>query len=79
MSSAAGPAGGPARAAGPVGFVGLGNMGRRMAANLANAGFGLVLRDADPAAEGRFIAAHGGTAAASPAAFGDTLVVVTML
>jgi 3-hydroxyisobutyrate dehydrogenase len=62
-----------------VGFVGLGNMGRRMAANLAKAGFGLVLRDADPAAEGRFIAAHGGTAAASPAAFADTQVVVTML
>jgi 3-hydroxyisobutyrate dehydrogenase len=62
-----------------VGFVGLGNMGRRMAANLAKAGFDLVLRDADPAAEERFIAAHGGTAAASPAAFADIPVVVTML
>ncbi|HWM76950.1 MAG TPA: NAD(P)-binding domain-containing protein, partial [Methylomirabilota bacterium] len=29
---------------GPVGFVGVGNMGRRMAANLAAAGFSLVVR-----------------------------------
>ena len=31
----------------PVGFVGVGNMGRRMAANLAAAGFPLVIRDTD--------------------------------
>jgi len=62
-----------------VGFVGLGNMGRRMAANLAKAGFDLVVRDADPAAEERFTAAHGGTVATAPTAFADIPVVVTML
>ena len=44
----------------PVGFVGLGNMGRRMAANLAAAGFALVVRDSDAGAQQRFIAGHGG-------------------
>ena len=63
----------------PVGFVGVGNMGRRMAANLAAAGFPLVIRDSDPGAEQRFIAAHGGTPGDSPQAFADTRVVVTML
>ena len=48
---------------GPVGFVGLGNMGRLMAANLAAAAFPLVVRDSDPAAERRFTDAHGGTVA----------------
>jgi 3-hydroxyisobutyrate dehydrogenase len=63
----------------PVGFIGLGNMGRLMAANLARAGYPLVLRDASPAAEQQFITEHGGTAATSPADFAGTSVVVTML
>jgi 3-hydroxyisobutyrate dehydrogenase len=66
-------------APGPVGFVGLGNMGRLMAANLAAAGFPLVVRDSDPAAERRFTDAHGGTVASEPAGFRDVSVVVTML
>ena len=35
--------------AGSVGFIGLGNMGRPMALNLANSGFALVVNDIDPA------------------------------
>ena len=46
---------------GAVGFVGLGNMGRLMAANLAAAGFPLIVRDSDPGAQQRVIDAHGGT------------------
>lgn len=64
---------------GPVGFVGIGNMGRRMAANLAAAGFPLVIRDSDPRAQQQFIAAHGGQAADSPGSFAEAAVVVTML
>ena len=63
----------------PVGFVGLGNMGRLMAANLAAAGFPLVVRDSDPGAQQRFIDAHGGAPASAPADFAATSVVVTML
>jgi 3-hydroxyisobutyrate dehydrogenase len=62
-----------------VGFVGLGNMGRLMAANLAAAGFPLVVRDSDPGAQQRFIDAHGGTPANAPADFAAVSVVVTML
>ena len=64
---------------GLVGFVGVGNMGRRMAANLAAAGFALVIRDSDPGAQQRFVAAHGGAAADSPQSFAGAAVVVTML
>ncbi|MGH3246659.1 MAG: NAD(P)-dependent oxidoreductase [Trebonia sp.] len=63
----------------PVGFVGVGNMGRRMAANLAAAGFPLVIRDTDAETERRFIAEHGGEPGDEPAAFVSTSVVVTML
>jgi 3-hydroxyisobutyrate dehydrogenase len=62
-----------------VGFVGVGTMGMRMAANLAKAGFALVVRDSAPAAQEQFIAAHGGEPATSPQAFAATGVVVTML
>ena len=68
---------GPADA--PVGFVGVGTMGRRMAANLAAAGFSLVIRDSDASAQQRFVAAHGGKPADSPRSFAATGVVVTML
>src|SRR6266480_1384216 len=77
--SAPAPAARPAPAAGPVGFVGLGNMGRRMAANLAAAGFPLVVRDSDAGAQQRFIAGHGGEPATSPASFAEAGIVVTML
>jgi len=63
----------------PVGFVGVGNMGRRMAANLAAAGFPLVVRDSDPGTQQRFIDAYGGTPGDEPQAFAATSVVVTML
>jgi len=79
VSPAAGPVGASAPAGGPVGFVGLGNMGRRMAANLAAAGFPLVVRDSDDGAQRRFVAAHGGEPATSPVSFADVGVVVTML
>jgi len=63
----------------PVGFVGVGTMGKRMAANLAKAGFALVIRDADPDAQEQFIATHGGEPATAPESFAATGVVVTML
>ena len=63
-----------------IGFIGLGNMGWPMAANLHAAGFPLVVRDADAAREARFAAEHrGALAAASPAAFAPAGLVVTML
>jgi 3-hydroxyisobutyrate dehydrogenase len=71
--SAAGGAGGT------VGFVGVGNMGRRMAANLAKAGFPLVVRDSDPGAQERFVAGHGAAPATAPESFAGAGVVVTML
>jgi len=63
----------------PVGFVGVGTMGMRMAANLAKAGFALVVRDSAPAAQEQFIATHGGEPATGPQSFAATGVVVTML
>ena len=69
----------PDPAGAPVGFVGVGNMGRRMAAHLAAAGFSLVIRDSDPGAQQRFVAAHGGRPADSPQSFAGAAVVVTML
>jgi 3-hydroxyisobutyrate dehydrogenase len=68
-----------ARANDPVGFVGVGTMGKLMAANLAKAGFPLVIRDADADAQGQFIATHGGEPATAPRSFAGTGVVVTML
>jgi 3-hydroxyisobutyrate dehydrogenase len=63
-----------------VGFVGLGNMGWPMAANLHAAGFPLVVRDADAGRQARFAAAHPGALAAdSPDAFAVADIVVTML
>jgi 3-hydroxyisobutyrate dehydrogenase len=63
-----------------VGFVGLGNMGWPMAANLHAAGFSLVVRDADAARQAGFAAEHpGALAAGSPDAFTAAGIVVTML
>jgi 3-hydroxyisobutyrate dehydrogenase len=63
-----------------VGFVGLGNMGWPMAANLHAAGFSLLVRDADAARQARFASEHPGALAAdSPDAFAAAGLVVTML
>lgn len=68
-----------------IGFIGLGNMGWPMAANLHAAGFGLVVRDIDTARQDAFAAQHPGTghpgavAATAPDAFAAADIVVTML
>jgi 3-hydroxyisobutyrate dehydrogenase len=63
-----------------VGFVGLGQMGWPMAANLHTAGFSLVVRDADAATQARFALEHPDALTAdSPAAFAVADLVVTML
>jgi 3-hydroxyisobutyrate dehydrogenase len=63
-----------------VGFVGIGNMGWPMAANLARAGFPLTVSDTDRARAQKFAAEFGATAAASLADLGRGAdVVVTML
>jgi 3-hydroxyisobutyrate dehydrogenase len=68
-----------------IGFVGLGNMGWPMAANLHAAGFDLVVRDIDLARQDAFAAEHSGpgqpgtAGAAAPDAFAAADIVVTML
>jgi 3-hydroxyisobutyrate dehydrogenase len=63
-----------------IGFVGLGNMGWPMAANLHAAGFSLVVRDVDAGRQDGFAAAHpGAVAAAAPDDFAAADIVVTML
>jgi 3-hydroxyisobutyrate dehydrogenase len=58
-----------------VGFVGLGNMGRPMAQNLARAGFALVVHDLDRERAAGFAAEHG----CALGDFSPAEVVVTML
>ena len=63
-----------------IGFVGIGNMGWPMAANVARAGFPLIVADTDRARAQRFAAEFGAKAAASLADLGRASdVVVTML
>jgi 3-hydroxyisobutyrate dehydrogenase len=63
-----------------IGFVGIGNMGWPMAANLARAGFPLSVFDADRARAQRFAAEFGATAASSLAELGRAAdIVVAML
>jgi 3-hydroxyisobutyrate dehydrogenase len=62
-----------------VGFVGLGNMGWPMAANLARAGHTLVVRDLDTERQRSFAADHSVAVADAPAAFTDVDVIITML
>ena len=63
-----------------VGFVGLGNMGWPMAANLHAAGFALIVRDADADRQARFAVDHPGvTVAAAPGDLAPAEIVVTML
>jgi 3-hydroxyisobutyrate dehydrogenase len=63
-----------------IGFVGIGNMGWPMAANVARAGFPLAVADTDRARAQRFAAEFGAKAAASLADLGQASdVIVTML
>ena len=67
-------------AIGRVGFVGIGNMGWPMAANLLKAGFDVAACDVVPARAAQFASEAGGRAAANPAeAAGGADCVVTML
>jgi 3-hydroxyisobutyrate dehydrogenase len=62
-----------------VGFVGIGNMGAPMAANLARAGFDVVVYDADPARVARYAAEHRVRGAETLADLAEATIVVTML
>lgn len=62
-----------------LGFVGLGNMGFPMAANLAKAGAELIVYDVSPEAMSRFTQAHGGRAADEPAKLAGADVLILML
>ena len=63
-----------------VGFIGLGNMGRPMAANLLKAGFTLTVLDANAETQQAFVGRYGGTPASSLSALGANCeVVITML
>jgi len=70
---------GPAPALGMVGFIGLGVMGRPMAANLLAAGAGLIVHNRSQAAQDELVAAGavGAESAAEVAAAAD--IIVTML
>lgn len=51
-----------------------------MAANLASAGYDLIVRDADPERERRFVAGHGGRGCGGdPAALANVDILITML
>ena len=62
-----------------IGFIGIGNMGWPMAANLVAAGHGVTVQDADPDLAARFAAEVGGRAAAGLGAVAANEVVVCML
>jgi 3-hydroxyisobutyrate dehydrogenase-like beta-hydroxyacid dehydrogenase len=63
-----------------VGFIGLGIMGSRMAANLARAGHALTVFNRTRERAEAWVAEHGGAVAATPAVVGaDSDVVVTMV
>lgn len=63
-----------------VGFVGLGQQGGPMAANLRAAGYRLIVRDADLARERRWVAEYGGSGCdGDPAALAGVEILVTML
>jgi 3-hydroxyisobutyrate dehydrogenase len=62
-----------------VGFIGVGNMGAPMAANIARAGYELIIYDAQPERCERFAAEHACTVARSPAQLAPAQAVITML
>jgi 3-hydroxyisobutyrate dehydrogenase-like beta-hydroxyacid dehydrogenase len=64
----------------PVGFIGLGIMGSRMAANLRGAGLDLVVWNRTTETAERWAAMHGAEVASSPAAVGERCeIVITMV
>jgi 3-hydroxyisobutyrate dehydrogenase len=66
--------------AGRVGFVGLGIMGSRMAANLARAGYDLTVFNRTRSTAETWVAEHGGTVAATPAEAGAAAdIVISMV
>src|SRR5688500_6885332 len=70
----------PDSSPGRVGFVGLGIMGSRMAANLARAGYGLTVYNRTRSTADAWAAEHGGTVAATPAEVGAASdVVISMV
>ncbi len=70
----------PAATHARVGFVGLGIMGSRMAANLARAGYRLTVFNRTRATAEAWVAEHGGAVAASPAEVGAASdIVITMV
>jgi 3-hydroxyisobutyrate dehydrogenase len=62
-----------------IGFVGLGNMGVPMAANLARSTHELLVHDVEFARAQKFVAAHGGAAAPALSDLGAADIVITML
>jgi 3-hydroxyisobutyrate dehydrogenase len=62
-----------------VAFVGVGNMGWPMAANLVRAGFDVTVHDADASRAARFAVEHGARAATSVVDLAGVECVVTML
>jgi 3-hydroxyisobutyrate dehydrogenase len=62
-----------------VGFIGIGNMGWPMAANIAKAGHDLTVFDLDPERSARFAREHNARAAANLAEVAQNEVTVTML
>ena len=62
-----------------VGFVGLGNVGRHMAANLAAGGWDLLVHDAAPGRAAQFAAEHGCLAVDEPPLLATAGTIVTML
>ncbi|KAF2453701.1 2-hydroxy-3-oxopropionate reductase [Lineolata rhizophorae] len=64
-----------------IGYIGLGNAGYPMAANLPRAGYTLVVRDADPEREKKFVHEFPSCRIAKPGkdAFNDCEVIITML
>ena len=63
-----------------IGFIGIGNMGWPMAANLVKAGYPVTVHDADPARAARFAAEHSARATGDLASLGRAAdVVITML
>jgi 3-hydroxyisobutyrate dehydrogenase len=62
-----------------VGFVGLGNMGWPMAHNLAEAGFPLLVHDADEARRRHFASEHACAEALAAGEFAAADIIVTML
>ena len=63
-----------------VGLIGIGNMGEPMAANLLKAGYSVQVYDVDPSKGAKFVAAHGGSFAATLAEIGRNCnVIITMV